>query len=194
MRPTILLVLAGMLFFFSNCKRGFMDRYGPFYVLNDSTVVMNGDMGSRINIQFNKLLEKYPNIKLIIMEECPGSRDDEKMFEAALTLHERKINTHLNANSIIESGAVDFYLAGDKRSKDAGAKIGVHAWSDGNMAATYLPENDQEHQVYINFYKNIGLTQQEADSLYLFIINAASPENIHWMTETEINQFNITNN
>ncbi len=170
-----------------------MDRFGPFYVQNDSTVVMNGDMGSRIKIQFDKLIDKYPQIKLIKMGECPGSRDDETMFEAAIKLKELNINTHLLPNAEIQSGAVDFYLAGTKRTKEQGSKIGVHAWSEGNTSASEYPIGHEEHDVYINFYKNIGRTQEDADSLYYFIINAAPPESIYWMTQNDITNFKITN-
>lgn len=193
MQKACLLSFILTLFLFSNCKKGYMDRYGPFYVLNDTTVVMNGDMGSRIKVQFDKLIDKYPNIKLIKMEQCPGSRDDETMFEAAIKLKQLNINTHLSENAQIESGAVDFYLAGSKRTREPGSKIGVHAWSDGSSSATDFPIEHNEHQIYIDFYKNIGRTQQEAESLYFFIINAAAPEDIYWMSESDILNFNICN-
>ena len=69
--------------FLLQCKKGYQDRFGPFYVSNDSTVVLNGDMGSRVDNQLDKLLDNYPNISLIIMEDCPGSRNDEELFKAA---------------------------------------------------------------------------------------------------------------
>ena len=175
----------------STCKKGYMDRYGPFYVLNDTTVVMNGDMGSRVDQQFEKLLENYPNIRLIMMEECPGSRNDEEMFKAALMLKNNAINTHLLSHGIIESGAVDFFLAGTKRTMDEGGKFGVHAWSDGGSSATDYPEGHEEHQIYIDYYISVGYSQPDAEALYYFIINAASPDNIHYLTEQEIIDYNI---
>lgn len=90
-------------------------------MLNDTTVVMNGDMGSRVDQQFEKLFENYPNIRLIMMEERPGSRSDEALFKAALILKYRSINTHLPSDAIIESGAVDLFLAGTTRTLDEGA-------------------------------------------------------------------------
>ncbi len=178
----------------NSCKKGYMDRFGPFYVSNDTTVVMNGDMGSRIDQHFEKLVSNYPNIKLIIMEDCPGSRNDEEMFKAAINLKEHAINTHLPPTGKIQSGAVDFFLAGSIRTMESGAKIGVHSWSDGNSEATDYPVDDNEHKPYIDFYTSIGLTQQEAEDLYFFIINAANADNIHWMTQQEIVDYNILTN
>ena len=177
--------------FFIQCKKGYQDRFGQFYVSNDTTIVINGDMGSRVDDQFSALIKAYPNIKLMIMEDCPGSRDDEELFKAALSLRENQINTHLPDYAKIQSGAVDLFLAGVKRTRESGSKIGVHAWSDGSSSATDYPNSHQEHQLYINFYKDIGFNQQEAEDLYFFIINAASPENIHWMTEQEISDYNF---
>ena len=176
----------------TNCKKGYMDKFGPFYVSNDTTVIMDGDMGTKIDDHFENLISSYPNIRLIIMEDCPGSRDDEEMFKAALSMRSYNINTHLPQSGRIQSGAVDFYLSGIKRTREQDSKIGVHAWSDGSSSATDYPNNHQEHQLYINFYKDIGYSQQDAEDLYFFIINAAAPEDIHWMSNQEIDQYNIT--
>jgi hypothetical protein len=173
------------------CKKGYMDRFGPFYILNDTTVVINGDMGSRVDNQFEKFVNKYPNIKLLIMEECPGSRNDEELFKAAAMLKENSINTHLPPYAIIESGAVDLFLAGTIRTMEEGAKIGVHAWSNGSSSATDYPEGHEEHEIYIDYYISVGYSQQDAEALYYFIINAASPDNIHYLTEQEIIDYNI---
>lgn len=56
-----------------------------------------------------------------MMEERPGSRSDEALFKAALILKYRSINTHLPSDAIIESGAVDLFLAGTTRTLDEGA-------------------------------------------------------------------------
>ena len=155
-----------------------MDRFGPFYVLNDTTVVVNGDMGSRVDNQFERLISKYPNIKLLIMEECPGSRNDEELFKAAAMVKENLINTHLPPHAVIESGAVDLFLAGTIRTMEEGAKIGVQV-------------GHEEHQIYIDYYVSVGYAQEDAEALYYFIINAASPDDIHYLTEEEILEYAI---
>ena len=99
----------------------------------------------------------------------------------------------LPPNAKIESGAVDFFLAGTTRTMDSGAKIGVHAWSDGSSSATEYAVGHQEHQIYIDYYASIGYSQEEAVNLYYFIINSAGPDDIHYLTEEEIESFNILN-
>ena len=127
------------------------------------------------------------------MGKCPGSRDDEELFKAARMIYNQSIHIHLPPNAKIESGAVDFFLAGTTRTMDEGAKIGVHAWSDGNTSATEYPVGHEEHEIYIDYYASIGYSQQEAENLYYFIINTAGPNNIHYMTAEEIEVSSILN-
>ena len=153
---------------------------------------MDGDMGNNIDKKFENLIEDYPNIVLVNFGECPGSRNDEAMIKAASLLRNSGINTHLPATSIIESGAVDFYLAGNTRTRESGSLIGVHAWSDGNNSATDYPIGHSEHQLYIDYYIFCGYSVEDAEELYYFIINAAPPDDIHYMTEEEIEEYQIT--
>jgi hypothetical protein len=153
---------------------------------------MHGDMGNNIDKKFENLIEDYPNIALVNFGECPGSINDEAMIKAASLLRNSGINTHLLATSIIESGAVDFYLAGNTRTRESGSLIGVHAWSDGNNSATDSPIGHSEHQLYIDHYIFCGYTANDAKKIYYFIINAAPPYDIHYMTEEEIEEYQIT--
>jgi len=149
-------------------------------------------MGNNIDNQFENLIDDYPNIVLVTFGECPGSRNDESMFRAATLLRNSGIDTHLPANSIIESGAVDFYLAGNTRTRESGSLIGVHAWSDGNNSATDYPIGHSEHQLYIDYYIFCGYSVEDAEELYYFIINAAPPNDIHYMNEEEVEKYQIT--
>ncbi|MBK22049.1 MAG: hypothetical protein CMP63_07050 [Flavobacteriales bacterium] len=84
-------------------------KYGPFSIQDDTTALINGDMGNRIENQFNNLMEDYPDIRLLNFGECPGSKNDEVMMDVAKALRNSGINTHLPAEAVIESGAVDLF-------------------------------------------------------------------------------------
>ena len=152
---------------------------------------MNGEINSSTLKDFNRLLDNYPNLKLINMKEVPGSLDDEINLQVALKVHNNNIATHLLDNSLIASGGVDFFLAGIRRTKGENTMIGVHSWSDGSNEATAFPEGHEFHLPYINFYKNVGFSQEDAEAFYYFTINAASADDIHYMTEEEIGQYKI---
>ena len=57
---------------------------------------------------------------------------------------------------------------------DGGAKIGVHAWSDGNASATEYPVGHEEHEIYIDYYASVGYSQHEAENLYFFLFTSGS--------------------
>ena len=38
---------------------------------------------------------------------------------------------------------------------------------------------------------SVGYSEQDAESLYFFIINAAGPDEIHYMSTQEINEYHI---
>lgn len=171
--------------------------FGIFSVLNNTAVTMNGEINERTQNDFNDLLEEFPDLNLIILEDCPGSADDDTNLAVSRQIHQQGIRTHLRGDSLIESGAVDLYLAGTKRTMDnvATVKVGVHAWADqDDTPATDFPMDSQEHQPYIDYYVFVGFTEQEARDFYFFTINAAPSDGIHYMTEQEIATYGLVLN
>ncbi|MEL6943773.1 MAG: alpha/beta hydrolase, partial [Bacteroidota bacterium] len=170
--------------------------FGVFRVIDDNTVEMNGEIGSSTLDDFNDLIDSYPNINKINIDEVPGSDDDAVNLQVAAKVHQLNIATHLIDEGLIASGGTDFFLAGTTRTKGVNTKIGVHSWAgednNGNqITATDFPVGDMEHQSYINYYVSVGFTQQQAEDFYYFTINAAPAESIHYMTEAEIEEYNI---
>lgn len=167
-------------------------QFGIFKVLEDnSTVEMNGEVTSSSLSDFNQLEQAFPNIKTINIKNCDGSSDDVVNLQLSQKVHQKGINTHLMNNGLIASGGTDFFLAGVKRTKGSNTKIGVHSWAGDNEVATDFPVGHANHLPYINYYVSVGFTQQLAEDFYYFTINAAEAESMHWMTETEINQYGL---
>lgn len=168
-------------------------KFGIFTVQEDSTTIhMNGEINRSIVNNFNAMIKAYPKAKKIIMLDCPGSGDDEANLKVSKKMHDLKFEFHLTANSEIASGAVDMYLAGVKRTLEKGSKIGVHSWAGDNKEATDFPRGHKFHLEYINYYTSVGFNQKEAEDFYYFTINAASADDIHWMTEEEITRYKMT--
>jgi hypothetical protein len=196
MKRVLFIVLITSILLATACnpvKDLFNDRQsGIFTVLEGDTVYqMDGVIGKNSLKHFNKLKNQFPNVKLISIKNCDGSKDDETNLKLSLLVHQFGINTHLEEGGIIASGGVDFFLAGIKRSKDINTKIGVHSWSDGNKEATDFPNDHANHQPYIEYYQNIGFTVQEASDFYFFTIESAAANSIHWMTDEEIVKYKI---
>ena len=167
-------------------------QFGIFKVLaDDTTLEMDGTIGSSSLTSFNNLESAFPNINAINMVNCDGSSDDEINLQLSLKIHQKGINIHLLDNGEIASGGVDFFLAGVQRTKGTNTKIGVHSWAGDGSTATDFPVGHANHLPYINYYISVGFTQQQAEDFYYFTINAAPANSIHWMSDTEITAYNL---
>ncbi len=160
--------------------------FGIFRSIDATTVEMAGVIDSYTLDDFNYLIEVYPNIEQINMNNVPGSEDDEINLQVAKKVHDLGIDIHLMDNAEIASGGVDFFLAGEDRTMGSNTRFGVHSWADGRNEATDFPVGHAEHQPYIDFFMAVGFTRQQAEDFYYFTINVASADDIHWMTDAEI--------
>jgi len=155
---------------------------------SSDTVYMNGVIGSDTLAVMQTLFSTYPQIKTLVMQNVPGSMDDEINLLASMEIRNRGINTHIPADGMVASGGSDMFLAGVKRTIADGAKIGVHSWDDGSgKAALDYPREHQAHVIYLDYYKAIGITTD----FYWYTLEAASAENIHWMTTEEITLYRV---
>lgn len=167
------------------------DSFGVFTFQDDMTVIMNGVIGSNTLEDWDKYIQAYPSTIRIIMKDCPGSEDDVANLEAARKVYQKRVSIHLPSDAQIASGAVDFFLSGEVRTREAGSKIGVHSWSDGENEATDFAVGHTNHLPYINFYKEVGFSQSEAEAFYYFTIHAAPADDIYYMTDAEISQYKL---
>ena len=189
----LLLFLIGGISILSSCNKENItpSDFGIFSSQDASIVIMNGVIGTNTPQHWDNYFAANPNTHTIIMKKCPGSEDDTANLKVARKVSTQNIIIHLPADAEIASGAVDFYLAGITRTREAGSKIGVHSWSDGNNDATSFPVGHANHQPYIDYYKEMGFSQADAEAFYYFTINAAGASSIHWMTDEEVEQYKL---
>lgn len=166
--------------------RGDPDGPATFQVV-DSRAYMIGEIDSSTPDAVEDLLEDHPEAATIVLLEVPGSSDDEANLEAARMVREAGLATHVPGDGEIASGGVDFFLAGETRTFDDGARFGVHSWGTGDpdFNAVDLDEDDPEHDKYLDYYEELGIDPD----FYWFTIEAAPPLEIHWMTSAELDEF-----
>ena len=177
----------------TGCKKGYIDRYGPFYIESDTSVYYEGTSTGRVDKQFDNMISDYPELHTITFSpNCPGSINDESLYLAASKVRNLEFKTVLLSNSVVESGAVDLFLSGAVRTIEEGAQIGVHSWSFGGGAdGVDLPEDDPEHQMYFDFYTEMFEDDELGLEFYWFTLNSASGDNIHYMTPEEIEYYQM---
>ncbi len=163
---------------------------------NKEAIVLNGIINSSALKEFKKLEKQYPTIKILEIVNCEGSINDNVNLKLAAYIYKQKFNIHLLDNGLIASGGTDLFLAGAKRTKGVATKIGVHSWGgqDDNgktVTASDFPVGHKHHLPYIAYYVTVGFTQQDAEAFYYFTINAASFDDVHWMTDKEVEEYKI---
>lgn len=157
------------------------------FTVKGDRLFMNREINSQTPGQLKKILDKNPHITTIVEQVVTGSNDDEVLFPMARMVRKRGLNTHLTSKSIIYSGAVDFFLAGVKRTMERGAKIGVHSWSNGFKDAKDYPRDAREHEMNRKYIADM----LGKDDFYWFTIYAAPAAGIHEMSEDEIIQYKL---
>ena len=152
-----------------------------------TTAVMNGDLTSKAPQQVSKLLTGHSDLEWIEMANCPGSTDDVAALEAARMIRQAGINTRVQSDGEIASGAVDFFIAGVLREVEDGGQVGVHSWSGFNIEGSEVPKDDPEHDLYEEYYAEMDISEE----FYWFTLEAAASDDIHWMTRGELEQYNL---
>lgn len=134
------------------------------------------------------LLTAYPWVDTLVLEYIPGSMDDEMNFAAGLRIHRAGLATYVLSDSELYSGGVDLFLAGVRRSGEPGAIFGVHGWSDSaGFEARDIPRDGPEHDRYLDYFRAIGIP---AD-FYWFTVDAAPADDMHIMSEAELERFDF---
>ncbi len=169
-------------------------QFGPFRVVADDRVELAGGVTSATPAQFEALLSRYPGIRQIDMIECPGTEDDDANLRIARRIRASGIAMHVPANGSIRSGGVELFLAGTRRSVDAGGEVGVHSWQDqdGLEPADFAPD-DPVHRPYLSYYRDMGLSAETAQAFYDFS-NARPFDDIHYMSRDELDHFGLLTN
>lgn len=150
-------------------------------------LIMNGEINSQTYDQFEAVIANNPGIAVLVEQNVPGSLDDDTMIRLAYRVRELGLDTHLEAGSEIYSGGVDLFLAGTERTMEAGAKIGVHSWSDGSRDAADYPRDAPEHEQNRKYIEDM----LGDDRFYWFTIYAAPADGMKLMTAEEIETYGL---
>lgn len=191
----IIIIIIGAVFIFSPQARMIVKSiYVNARVITEFTVdgemlFMNGEINSKTPKQLKKIIEDNPQVKTIVMLIVPGSNDDDANFPMARWIREKGLDTYLTKDSVVASGGTDLFLAGNKRTMEAGAKIGVHSWKDMGTGkeAKDIPKDSEEHEMNRKYIEDM----LGKDDFYWYTIYAAPANDIYFMTDEEIVKYNM---
>jgi hypothetical protein len=141
--------------------------FGPFHMVAPDRAELIGSIETETPAQFRALLRAFPSLRQIDMVECPGTGDDEANLALARMVRKAGVTTYVPNGGSVRSGGVELFLAGTHRLADPGAEFAVHSWrdSDGLEADDYAA-NDPAHLEYINYYREMGMSDAKARAFY----------------------------
>ncbi len=160
--------------------------YGPFRVLDETTVALVDITDGRAPAQFLELLAAHPEVEVLEFIEAPGTHDDLANFRLARLVRNYGMATRVSEGGSVRSGAVELFLAGVTREIDPDSTFAVHGWLDdyGHGAEDY-PASSPEHRRYLDYYIEMGMTEGEAEAFYA-MTNSVPFEDALWLTGAEM--------
>ncbi len=158
---------------------------GATFEVTGELAFMQGVIGATTPSSVLELAFMNPEVRTIVLTNMPGSMDDVANMRAGRYIRQLGLNTHVPADSEVASGATDLFLAGRHRSCEPGARFGIHSWGGGPVVATDLPRDHEDHLLYLDYYEEMGIPAE----FYWRTLSAAPAEDIHWMTEEELERF-----
>ncbi|WP_260581251.1 alpha/beta hydrolase [Sphingopyxis sp. PET50] len=163
--------------------------FGPFSVIDATTVRMAGDVDAATPRQFAAMMAAYPTLKRIEMVDCPGSLDEAANLILARAIRRAGMETVVPRGGSVRSGAVELWMAGVRRSAAPDAEFGVHSWADeyGREARDY-PESDPVHAEYLSYYREMGLDDAKARAFYA-MTNATPFDDVRYLTRDDMARY-----
>lgn len=155
-----------------------------------SEATIGGVLGSLTFLQVQRLQAEHPEIDRLILQDVPGSINDEVNVETGRLVRNGGWSTHIPADSEVASGGVDLFCAGVERTLEDGGQLGVHSWANGEQEGADLPVDSPEHTFFIEYLDEM-LGSPRGETFYFFTLQAAPAGDIHWMTADEIEQYEL---
>ena len=167
---------------------GCAEDYTPLsFVVQGDQIVATGTIDHTALSTFEEVIARNPNLRTLVLQNIEGSLDDDANVIFSRVVRAEGFNTVVPSNGLVASGGTDLFLAGNRRTLQPGACVGVHSWGGGGYVAAELPEDHPEHDRYLNYFLDIGVDE----GFYWFTLDAAPAEEMHWMTAAEANRFDV---
>ena len=157
-----------------------------FDVQGTSAVVRGGTDSHSHNL-IKDFVRENPQVKTLILQAMPGTQDMDTNRRVVMDLRSAGLATHVPADGRIASGAVDWFIAGNPRTVECGAMIGVHSWGSktGERGDKTFYDGQLRTQRYF-------LSRMDVDpDFYEFTRGAAGPDDIYWLTIEDMLRYRL---
>ena len=156
--------------------------------VRDDLLFVRGVINSGSDGEMIELLNGSPDVRTVVLTTVPGSMNDEVNVSLGRKLRNAGMTMYLPAQGMVASGGTDLLISGSRRIVEPGAMVGVHSWGAFWRGGDKLPRDDPRHGLYLDYYRAMDVPEE----FYWFTLESAPPEDIHWMTEDEIERYRIS--
>ena len=173
-----------------------LDKKPVNFDVRENTAYMTGVIDSSIPVLLSNLLDSYPQVDTIVMQQVNGSIDLAATYEAGKILRDACLTTVVPYEGFIASGGVSLFLAGCERIIENNSKIGIHTWrsftidDQDNKVVTIsgieLDESDEQHKKHLAYITDMDIPE----AFYWRIVNTPFDE-VHYLTSEELLEYDI---
>jgi len=156
-------------------------------VVKDSIAYAYGGTDANSFADVRRQLDANPQIDTIVLKHVPGTTHLGENTRIASMIRARGINTHLERNSFIASGGVDLFLAGQTRTMQCGARIGVHSWQDSAGESPRTLGHDPLEIDMERFHASLDIDPE----FYAFARDAAPHQALYYLSRKDLERFNL---
>ena len=132
-------------------------------------------------------LDENPQVDTIVLRHVPGTTDLRVNSRIAELIRARGIDTRLDSTSYIASGGVDLFLAGEERSMECGARIGVHSWANTEGEEPRTLGFDPIEGRMEAFHARLGVDPD----FYSFARDAAPHSSLYFLSRDDIATYDL---
>ena len=184
--PTLALVAVGLVLVFAALFRPEPEGLLEWRV-EGSRAYGYGYTDSRSVGIIRDLVAEHPEVDTLVLQSMPGTRDVDMNRRIARRIRREGLNTHISADGMAASGAVDLFLAGVQRTAECGARIGVHSWGSPLGYDAQDAVRDEQAPRQKAFLRELGIDE----GFYGFTRAAAGPEEIYNLTREEMERWGV---
>jgi hypothetical protein len=159
-------------------------------VVEDTIAYAYGGTDHHSFADVRRQLDENPQLETIVLRNVPGTTHLGENTRIAQMIRARGLNTRLESTSFIASGGVDLFLAGQERTMECGARIGVHSWQDQDGDSPRTLGYDPIEERMERFHASLDVDPD----FYAFARDAAPHSALYLLSRDDLERFDLLTN
>jgi hypothetical protein len=148
-------------------------------------IVLEGSLGPGLARKLRDAARAHPELTTLVIKDSPGGSYDDSFLEAARTIRSLGWTTRVPSDGRAASLAAYVFAAGVDRVVEPGGRIGVHHYGG------YDTRREDGLAFEESVRELLGDLLPDGAGFFDFTLRAAPSDEMHWMTDDEIDRWLI---